>query len=298
MLRLVLPKGSLERATMQLFEDADLAVSRASDVAYRATIADPRIDEVRILRPQEIPVYVADGLFDLGITGRDWVEERGSAVVSLGQLAYSKNTANPARVVLAVGADSPAQSLAELAAAVADRPGRLRVSTEYPELTRKALAVHGVEADLALSYGATEAKVPDIADAVVDMTETGSALRAAGLKVIETLLVSHTELIANPVSAADPAKRHAMEQILTLLQGTLEARGKVLVKLNVSAENLDAVLGVLPSMRAPTISELSGGGGFALETVVAKSDINILIPALRDQGASDILELPLSKIVH
>jgi ATP phosphoribosyltransferase len=149
-----------------------------------------------------------------------------------------------------------------------------------------------------MSYGATEAKVPDIADAVVDMTETGSALRAAGLKVIETLLVSHTELIANPTAAADPDKRHAMEQILTLLQGTLEARGKVLVKLNVSAENLDAVLKVLPSMRAPTVSELSGGGAFALEAVVAKSDINILIPALRDQGASDILEIPLSKIVH
>src|SRR5580693_8738935 len=196
MLRLVLPKGSLERATLQLFEDADLAVNRASEVAYRATIADPRIDEVRILRPQEIPVYVADGLFDLGITGRDCIEERGSEVVSLGELSYSKATANPARVVLAVGADSPAHTLAELAASVADRPGRLRVSTEYPELTRRALAAHGIEADIALSYGATEAKVPDIADAVVDMTETGSALRAAGLRVIETLLVSHTELIA------------------------------------------------------------------------------------------------------
>ncbi len=224
MLRLVLPKGSLERATLQLLEDADLAVNRASDVAYRATIADPRISEVRILRPQEIPVYVADGLFDLGITGRDCIEERGSEVVSLGELAYSKATSNPARVVLAVGADSAVSSLAELATAVADRPGRLRVSTEYPELTRKALAAHGIDADVAMSYGATEAKVPDIADAVVDMTETGSALRAAGLKVIETLLVSHTELIANPAAAADPEKRHAMEQILTLLQGTLEAR--------------------------------------------------------------------------
>ena len=298
MLRLVLPKGSLERATMQLFEDADLGVNRASDVAYRATIDDPRISEVRILRPQEIPLYVADGLFDLGITGRDMVEERGSTVVSLGELSYSKNTSNPARVVLAVGADSPVNSLEELAAGAAERATPLRVSTEYPELTRKALASHGIEAEIALSYGATEAKVPDIADAVVDMTETGSALRAAGLKVIETLLVSHTELIANPAAAADSEKRHAMEQILTLLQGTLEARGKVLVKLNVSAENLDAVLGVLPSMRAPTISELSGGGAYALETVVAKSGINTLIPALRDQGATDILELPLSKIVH
>ena len=140
--------------------------------------------------------------------------------------------------------------------------------------------------------------MPDIADAVVDMTETGSALRAAGLRIIETLLISHTELIANPTAAADPAKRHAMEQILTLLQGTLEARGKVLVKLNVSSAQLEAVLAVLPSLRAPTISELSGGGAFALEAVVAKSDINILIPALRDQGATDILEIPLSKIVH
>ena len=294
MLRLVLPKGSLERATMQLFEDADLAVNRASDVAYRATIDDPRISEVRILRPQEIPVYVADGLFDLGITGRDCIEERESEVVSLGQLAYSKATSNPARVVLAVADSSPVTSLAELAAL----PGKLRVSSEYPQLTRRVLAAHGVEAEVSMSYGATEAKVPDIADAVVDMTETGSALRAAGLRVIETLLVSHTELVANPAAAADPAKRHAMEQILTLLQGTLEARGKVLVKLNVSAECLDAVLEVLPSMRAPTISELSGGGAFALETVVAKADINILIPALRDQGATDILELPLSKIVH
>jgi len=294
MLRLVLPKGSLERATLQLFEDADLAVNRASEVAYRAHIGDPRIDEVRILRPQEIPVYVADGLFDLGITGRDCIEERGSDVVSLGQLSYSKATSNPARIVLCVSNQSPVTSLAELAA----QTGRLRVSTEYPELTRRALTAHGIDAEISLSYGATEAKVPDIADAVVDMTETGNALRAAGLRIIETLLISHTELIANPAAAADPEKRHAMEQILTLLQGTLEARGKVLVKLNVSTENLDAVLAVLPAMRAPTISELSGGGAFALETVVAKSDINILIPALRDQGATDILELPLSKIVH
>jgi ATP phosphoribosyltransferase len=294
MLRLVLPKGSLERATLQLFEDADLAVSRASDVAYRATIDDPRIDDVRILRPQEIPAYVAEGLFDLGITGRDCIEERGSHVVSLGELMYSKATNKPARVVLAVAGNSPVTSLAELAA----QPGKLRVSSEYPELTRKIMASHGIEADISFSYGATEAKVPEIADAVVDMTETGSALRAAGLRIIETLLVSHTELIANPAAAADPAKRHAMEQIMTLLQGTLEARGKVLVKLNVSADQLDGVLSVLPSMRAPTISELSGGGAFALEAVVAKSGINTLIPALRDHGATDILEIPLSKIVH
>jgi ATP phosphoribosyltransferase len=294
MLRLVLPKGSLEKATFQLFSDADLAISRSSGVTYRAHIADPRIDEVRILRPQEIPVYVAQGLFDIGITGRDWIEERGSDVTSLGELQYAKATSNTVQIVLAVAQDSPVTSLAELAA----QPGRLRVSSEYPELTRKVFQAHGIEADISMSYGATEAKVPDIADAVVDMTETGSALRAAGLRVIETLLVSPTEFIANPVAAADPTKRHAMEQILTLLQGTLEARGKVLVKLNVATDRLDGVLGVLPSMRAPTISELSGGGGFALEAVVAKSDINTLIPALSDHGATDILEIPLSKIVH
>jgi len=292
MLRIVLPKGSLEQATLELFASADLAVSRGSDVDYRATIADPRIADVRILRPQEIPVYVADGLFDLGITGRDWVEERGAEVVSLGELAYSKATSNPIRVVLAVAESSPCTSLADLAGR------RVRVSTEYPELTRRVLAAHGVDAEISLSYGATEAKVPDIADCVVEITETGRALRAAGLRIVDTLLVSRTELIANPAAAAEPDKRHAMEQILTLLQGTLEAREKVLVKLNVPAERLEAVIGTLPALRAPTVSELSGGRGYALETVVPKELINTLIPALKDQGATDILELALSKIVH
>jgi ATP phosphoribosyltransferase len=292
MLRIVLPKGSLERATLELFAAADLAVTRSSEVDYRARIADPRVSEVRILRAQEIPVYVADGLFDMGITGRDWVEERGADVVSLGVLPYSKASSNPIRVVLAVAGDSPYTTLADLAGQ------RVRVSTEYPELTRKVLDAHGVDAEISLSYGATEAKVPDIADCVVEITETGRALRAAGLRVIDTLLLSHTELIANPAAAAAPVKRHAMEQLLTLLQGTLEAREKVLVKLNVPADRLEAVIGVLPALRAPTVSELSGDGGFALETVVPKAEINILIPALKDQGATDILELALSKIVH
>ncbi len=296
MLRLVLPKGSLEKATLDLFADADLAVARSSSVDYRASIDDPRIDDVRILRPQEIPLYVADGLFDIGITGRDWIEERGSAVTSLGTLQYSKATANPIRVVLAVPTDSPVTSVADLPATGSG--GALRVSTEYPELTRRYLEAHGVSAEVSLSYGATEAKVPDIADCVVEITETGRALRAAGLKIVETLLISHTELIANPTAAADPAKRHAMEQLLTLLQGSLEARGKVLVKLNVAAEQLAGVIEVLPSLRSPTVSELFGGGGFAVETVVRKSEINVLIPELRDRGATDIIELVLSKIVH
>jgi len=291
MLRLVLPKGSLEKATMELFVHADLAVIRGSDVEYRATIDDPRVDEVRILRPQEIPLYVADGLFDLGITGRDWIEETGADVVSLGTLAYSKASANPIRVVLAVARDSPVTT-------VADLPPGSRVSTEYPELTRRLLEKQGVQAEIRLSYGATEAKVPDIADAVVDLTETGRALAAAGLRIVGTLLESSTELIANPTAAADPVKRHAMTQLLTLLQGTLEARGKVLLKLNVSVGELDGVIAVLPSLKAPTVSELTGGAGYAVETVVAKSDVNVLIPALKDKGATDIIELPLSKIVH
>ena len=298
MLRLVLPKGSRAKATLVLFASADLGVTRSSDVDYRASIDDPRVAEVRILRPQEIPLYVADGLFDIGITGRDWIEERGSAVESLGVLHYSKATANPIRVVLAVPADSAVTSVTDLAATATGPGGALRVSTEYPELTSRYLERHGVKAEVSLSYGATEAKVPDIADCVVEITETGRALRAAGLKIVETLLVSHTELIANPASAADPKKRHAMQQLLTLLQGSLEARDKVLVKLNVAADQLDGVIEVLPSLRSPTVSELFGGGGFAVETVVPKAEINVLIPALRDRGATDIIELALSKIVH
>ena len=291
MLKLVLPKGSLEKSTLELFEGADLAVSRGSSVDYRASIDDPRIHDVRILRPQEIPVYVADGLFDIGITGRDWIEETGSDVVSLGELHYSKATARPVRIVVAVAGDSPVESVADLASGV-------RVSSEYPELTRRFFEERGIEADIQLSYGATEAKIPDIVDVVVDITETGRALRAAGLKVIDTILTSFTELVANAESYADPEKRHAMEQIHRLLQGTLEARGKVLVKMNVPADRLDAVIDLIPSMKSPTVNELFRGAGFAVETVVAKSEINVLIPELRDGGATDILEIPLSKIVH
>lgn len=294
MLRLVLPKGSLEESTLELFASADLKVYRSSAVDYRATIRDSRITDVTILRPQEIPLYVAQGLFDIGITGRDWVEECSADVVSLGELPYSKASADPVHIVLAVPDASPCKSLEDLAGG--DRP--LRVATEYPELARRALEAAGVDAEISLSYGATEAKVPDIADCVVELTETGRALRAAGLRSIHVLLVSYTELIANPASAADPEKRRAMEQIYTLLMGTLEAREKVLVKLNVSAERRAAVLERLPSLRSPTVAELAGDGGFAIETVVLKDEINTLIPELKELGASDILELALAKIVH
>lgn len=290
MLKLVLPKGSLEKATMELFEAADLTVNRSSAVDYKATIDDPRIGEVRILRPQEIPSYVAEGLFDLGITGRDWVEETGADVVSLCELRYSKATSLPIRVVVAVAQDSPVER-------VEDLPHGLRVSTEYPELTRRFFAGKGIEADIRLSYGASEAKIPDIADCIVDITETGRALRAAGLKIIDTILVSYTEVIVNPDTYADPVKRHAVHQLRSLLEGALDARGRVLVKLNVGEADLDAVIALLPSMKAPTVSKLFGDGGFAVETVVPKSGINTLIPALKDAGASDIIELPISKIV-
>ncbi len=291
MLRLVLPKGSLEKATLELFDAADLSVSRSSAVAYQASIDDPRIEDVRILRPQEIPRYVAEGLFDLGITGRDWIEETASDVVSLGELHYSKATARPVSIVLAVPVDSPWVR-------VEDLPQGVRVSSEYPALTRRYFEKEGIEADVQLSYGATEAKAPDIVDAVVDLTETGRALRAAGLRVIDTILTSFTELVANPTSFDDPEKAHAMGQIHTLLRGVLEARGKVLVKLNVSRDGLDAIVELLPTMKAPTVNELSGRAGYAVESVVAKNEINILIPALRDAGATDIIELPIAKIVH
>ncbi|MEI8000222.1 MAG: ATP phosphoribosyltransferase [Actinomycetes bacterium] len=291
MLDLVLPKGSLERATLDLFDDADLAVARASDVDYRATIDDPRVNEVRILRPQEIPRYVAEGRFDLGITGRDWIEETAADVVSLSELHYSKATARPIRVVLAVAADSPAGS-------VADLPAGLRVHTEYPELTRRYFARHGIDAHVELSYGATEAKVPDIADAVVEITETGRALRAAGLRIIDTILTSYTELIASPAAYAIPEKRAAMEQLMVLLNGVLEARGRVLVKCNVDGANLDAVIGLLPALKSPTVSKLFNAEAYAVETVVAKREINTLIPALVGAGATGIIEIPIAKIVH
>jgi ATP phosphoribosyltransferase len=288
-LRLVVPKGSLETATLELFEAADLPVKRSSSVDYQASIDDPRIESVRILRPQEIPTYVAEGLFDLGITGRDWVEETGSKVETLGELQYSKATSNPIRLVVAVAGDSPAES-------VKDLPDGVRVQSEYPELTRRFFAEHGVEADVRLSYGATEAKIPDIADCVVEITETGRALRAAGLKVIDTILQSYTEVIANSVSFADADKAKAMRQIMTLLNGVLDARGRVLLKLNVSEEAKDSVLAVLPSMKSPTMSPLAGGG-YAVESVIEKKTINLVIPDLREAGATDLVEMPISKIV-
>jgi ATP phosphoribosyltransferase len=289
-LKIVLPKGSLETATLALFDAADLTVVRSSSVEYKASIDDPRVESVRILRPQEIASYVQEGLFDLGITGRDWIEETSSDVVSLGELRYSKATSQPVRVVVAVADSSPAQSAKDLKDGV-------RVTTEYPEMTRRYFAERGIKADIRLSYGASEAKIPDIADCVVDITETGRALRASGLRIIDTVLTSYTELIANKESYADPVKRHAMQQLMTLLTGTLEARDKVLLKLNVAESSLEAVLALLPAAKSPTVSRLASGD-VAVESVVPKRGINTLIPDLIDAGASDLLEIPISKIIH
>jgi ATP phosphoribosyltransferase len=291
MLSLVLPKGSLEKATLDLFDAADLTVRRASDRDYHGSIDDPRIDRVLFLRPQEIPSYLERGLFDIGITGRDWITETEAEVVSLGELRYSKSTSNPVRVVLAVPDSAPWQT-------VSDLPEGIRISTEFPSLTRRFLADHGVKAMVVPSYGATEAKVPEIVDAIVDLTETGSSLRKNGLRILDTLLTSYTELVACPPSYADAEKRTAMEDIALLLRGAIQARGNVLLKLNVPAAKLAAVTEMLPAMSSPTITALASGDMNAVETVVAKRGVNTLIPALKAAGAQDILEIPISKIVE
>jgi ATP phosphoribosyltransferase len=290
-LSLVIPKGSLERATLDLFDAADLTVHRSSDRDYHAAIDDPRISRVRFLRPQEIPSYVEQGLFDFGITGRDWVTETGADVASLGELQYSKSTSDPVRVVLAVPASQSWRSLADL-------PEGVRISTEFPSLTRRYLDEHGVKAVVIPSYGATEAKVPDIVDAIVDLTETGASLVRNGLRILDTLLTSYTELIANHDACADPVRRTAMEEVALLLRGAISARGNVLLKLNVGSAALAAVTAILPAMSSPTVTSLARGGMHAVEAVVPKRGVNTLIPALKAAGGRDILEVPISKIVE
>jgi ATP phosphoribosyltransferase len=291
LLSLVLPKGSLERATLDLFDAADLTVRRSSDRDYHASIDDPRIERVRFLRPQEIPSYLEQGLFDFGITGRDWIAETGADVASLGELQYSKATSEPVRVVLAVPEGASWQSAADL-------PEGVRISTEFPALTRRYLEAAGVKAVVIPSYGATEAKVPDIVDAIVDLTETGSSLRKNGLRILDTLLTSYTELVANHAAFADPAKRAAMEDVALLLRGAIQARGNVLLKLNVDAPALAAVTEILPALCSPTITSLARGDMNAVEAVVPKRGVNTLIPALKAAGARDILEIPIAKIVE
>jgi ATP phosphoribosyltransferase len=290
MLRLVIPKGSLEAQTLRLLEEADLRVRRGSERDYHGTVDDDRIDRVSILRPQEIPPYVQDGLFDIGITGRDWIAETAAEVEEIATLSYAKTgTGHGTKVVLAVPNEHPASS-------AKDMPVGSRISTEFVHLTERFFDDLGIHVKVSWSYGATEAKVPEIVDAIVDITETGGTLRAHGMKIIETLLTSDPVLVANRAAAADPVKRAAIDDLTTLLLGALAAEGRVLIKVNVTEADRDHVIALVPSMKAPTVSPLTDGG-FAIETVVEKRDVNRLIPDLKAAGATDILELPISKIV-
>jgi ATP phosphoribosyltransferase len=290
MLKLVIPKGSLEEQTLRLFEAADLRVRRGSVRDYHGTVDDDRIERVSILRPQEIPLYVQDGLFDVGITGQDWIAETDADVEVLTTLSYARSgTGHGTQVVLAVPNEHPATSAKEI-------PPDTRISTEFLRLTERYFEDLGIPVKVVWSYGATEAKVPEIVDAIVDVTETGNTLRAHGMRIVETLLTSEPVLIANRDALRDETKRTAVDDIRTLLLGALRAEGRVLIKLNVSEERFQDVLAVVPSMKAPTVSQLSEGG-YAIETVVEKRGVNRLIPELKGAGATDILELPISKIV-
>jgi ATP phosphoribosyltransferase len=290
MLKLVIPKGSLERATLELFEAADLKVRRGSEREYRGAIDDPRIDSVAILRPQEIPTYVDDGFFDLGVTGEDWIAETDAKVVHVTPLEYSKQTDLPVKIVLAVPREAGITAPDQI------RPGS-RISTEFPNLTKAYFERLGIPVRIFLSYGATEAKVPEIVDAIVDLTETGATLRRHGMEIIDVILESRTQLIANTSSYEDAEKRKAIDELTILLRGAIDARGKVLVKLNVGADDLAAVVATLPAMKAPTVSQLAETGFYAVETIVPKTTINRLIPELKARGAADIVEIPVTKIV-
>ena len=290
MLKIVLPKGSLEEQTLKLFQQADLEIKKASR-SYKLQVDDPRISEVRLLRPQEIPRLVEEGYFDLGITGYDCLKETGARVEVIEDLPYSKVTTEPVRLVLAVSEDSSYYKPEDL-------PSGARIATEFPNITREFFEKLGLEVKVYYSYGATEAKVPDIVDAVVDLTETGETLRKNRLRIIATLLESTTKLIANSESYSKPEKRKAIEEIKLLLLGVIEARGRVLISLNVKADRLEDVVKILPAMKKPTVSELYQSDYYEVVTVVDKHMVNVLIPKLKAAGAEDILEIPISKIVR
>ncbi len=290
MLRIALPKGSLEEQTFLLFKQADLDIKRTAR-EYNPRINDPRIEKVKILRPQEIPNYVADGYFDVGISGHDWVIESGADVVEIADLPYSKQGAGIVKIVIAVPDGQKIESASDI------KPNS-RVTTEYPNITRDYFEKLGIPVEICFSYGATEAKVPDLMDVVVDLTETGSTLRKNNLKIIDTMLESITKLIVNRNSWEDPVKRKEITEIRTLLLAVIEARGRVLLDMNVPADKLNDVIAALPAMKMPTVSKLYNSEYYAIETVVEKNGVNILIPELKRLGAEDILELDISKIVH
>lgn len=290
MLSLALPKGSLEEQTLLLFAQADLEIKRSAR-AYNPTISDPRISQVKILRPQEIPLFVQDGHFDLGISGHDWVTESGADVVEVAELPYAKTGTGVVKMVLAVPEDSPISSARDI------RPGS-RITTEFPRVTRRFFDGLGIGVEVQFSHGATEAKVPELFDALVDLTETGSTLRRNGLKIVDVVLESTTRLLANKDAWDDPDKRAAIEEVRTLLLGVIEARGRVLLSMNVPEDRLEAVAAELPAMKNPTVSKLYGSDYLEVTTVVDKAGVNVLIPRLKTAGAEDILEIAISKIVR
>jgi ATP phosphoribosyltransferase len=243
------------------------------------------------LRPQEIPTYVQDGYFDLGISGHDWVTESGADVVEVAELPYAKTGTGFVSMVLAVPQESAVSSARDIA------PGS-RITTEFPRVTRAYFEELGIPVEVHFSYGATEAKVPEMMDALVDLTETGSTLRRNGLQIVDTVLTSTTRLLASHAAWNDPAKRKEIEEIRTLLLGVIEARGRVLLNMNVPCDKLDAVIAQLPAMKRPTVAKLYGSEDYEISTVADKSTVNVLIPALKSAGAEDILEMPISKIVR
>jgi ATP phosphoribosyltransferase len=296
MITIAIPKGSLEAQTMLLFKQADLEIKKA-DREYNPGIEDPRIERVKILRPQEIPEYVEKGYFDLGITGKDWIEERGADVVEIADLSYSKTAEKEGsvKIVLAVQADR-----ADIKEAKDIKP-QSKISTEYPRLTKSFFDRLGIPVQIFFSYGATEAK--DMMDGIVELTETGETLRKNNWRIIDTILESSTKLIANKDSWTNPEKRREIKEIRTLLSGVIEARGKVLLSMNVVEDKLKEVVSVLPAMKRPTISQLYDSNHnqrryYAVETVVSKREVNILIPKLKSMGAEDIIEIDITKIVR
>ncbi|MCL2746649.1 MAG: ATP phosphoribosyltransferase [Coriobacteriia bacterium] len=286
-LRLGLPKGSLQESTFELFRHAGFTISSHSR-SYSPVVNDPEL-EITLMRAQEIPRYVHEGVLDAGISGLDWITENEADVVEVADLIYSKNTSNPIRLVIAVAEDSDMES-------VHDLQGK-RVATELVNITKGYLRDHAVEATVEYSWGATEAKVPHLVDAIAELTETGSSLRANKLRIIDTILVSTTKLHANRDAWNDPWKKEKLESISVLLQGALCARSKVGLKMNVPDGVLDKILDVLPAMKQPSVSRLIDSDWVAIEVVLDEIQVRDLIPALKSAGAQDIIEYPLSKVI-
>ena len=286
-LKLGLPKGSLETATIDLFRRAGYNITTSSR-SYFPSIDDPEI-ECMLIRAQEMARYVEDGILDAGLTGRDWVEESEAKVEAIADLVYAKQSFGKVRWVLAVPEASSFHT-------VRDLEGKI-IATELVGTTRRYLASHGVKAKVEFSWGATEVKPPVLADAIVEVTETGSSLRANKLKIIETVIESNTQLIVNTSSWKDAEKRHKLEDLRMLLDGAIAALGKVGLMLNVHKDCLKAVLQVLPALKRPTISHLSDEDWLAVNTILDESTVRDIIPRLKQAGGQGIVEYPLNKIV-